>query len=64
MKKVEWLTLRFCICTLITQGGAVLIQGGSGSFTGCTLSGNSAVSVVSRSWRCVFASCDWRETMK
>ena len=22
------------------------------------------VSVVSCSWRCVFASCDWRETMK
>ena len=38
------------------------IASGSGTFTGCTLSDNSAVSVVSCSWRCVFPSCDWRET--
>ena len=38
------------------------IYSGSGSFTSCTLNNNSAVSVVSCSWRCVFPSRDWRET--
>ena len=61
----ERLTLAVLCFYLLFQGGAVYIgSSGSGSFTGCTLSGNDAVSVVSCSWRCAIACCDWREKVK
>ena len=38
----------------VTSGGELVVME-------LTLTGGYAVSVVSCSWRCVFASCDWRE---